>query len=248
MKDPNRTSPIETPRDPWGDRDELRRALDRPELDDFDTAGGPSQPLPEPARRAAYDLATALGRCRLHGVDLACDDGVLPLEVARAAMEQWVAALDDLVRIASELSARFDRAADSLEIEDLCLNLLGDRLDAWAAFLAIDEAYETAQEETDAGFSTPLLPLFEAIERYDEALLGQLDILAIVADIPMLENWRAQLAPQFRDFLPWFLDGRIEQTAAALDQVALALAPDPAPAGRVAPRTASQVPAGELDD
>jgi hypothetical protein len=202
----------------WGDREALREALDRPELDEFDH--GPGCERSQQACRAAYSLAVALGYCRLHGLDLGEDGGVLPFEVAQAAMTRAIAGLENLVEIAGELPARAAGAADSIEIETLCLNLLRRRLEMWAAFVAIDEAYAAALHENDdcdAALPSRLVPLLDAIDRYDEALLRQLDVLSIVARIPMLAKWKDQLAAEFQMFLPWFLDGTIEQRAQEIE-------------------------------
>src|SRR5262249_5729213 len=155
------------------------------ELDFFDKADRPESEELETARRAAVDVAIALGRCRLHGVDLAEDDGVLPLKLAQAAVPRLIAALDRRATIACDLENRLNQAAAPIEIEDLCLNLLRDRLDAWAAFLAIDEAYAATRETegmSAAVLPSELLPLLQAIDRYDEALQAQLDVFTMVAD------------------------------------------------------------------
>jgi hypothetical protein len=218
--------------DLWGDACELHAALDRHELDFFD-GGRPAAEAPDSARRAAVDLAVALGRCRLHGVALPPeDDGVLPLEIAQAAAARLIDGLGEAGLIARGLGERFDEATDPIEIEDLCLELLSVRMDAWAAFLAIDEAYAAALEDEDKDEALPsrLMPLLDAIDRYDEALLDQLDVLSIVARTPALGNWRARLAPEFAESLPWFLDRTvIEREAAQIEREALAWEP-PVPA------------------
>ena len=43
-------------------------------------------------------------------------------------------------------------------------------------------------------------------------------LLSVTAGLPLLENWRLMLVEPFREHLPWWLDGRLEHTAAAIER------------------------------
>lgn len=223
----------ETTADAWGERAALRAALERSELEAFAAAAAaaPVGPLPEAARKAALGVAVALGRCRLSGVDPGDDGGILSAEVATAATTALVEVLERGAARAGGLGERFDAAIDPIEPEHDALDLLRLRMDAWAAFLAIDEASQAALEDEDgegpgAAFEAGLAALLDALDAYDAELRAQLDVLSIVADTGLLDHWRTGLAPEFAATPPWWLDGSLEREAQRLDRQALELAPD----------------------
>src|SRR5262249_34712833 len=119
---------------PAGCVDALRAALVQEELAEFGRAG----PVTERAREAACDLAVAVGRCRLFGSEPGEDlDGTLPAPVALAAAVALAERLRGWAEEASTLGRRWDENDDPIEAEDLCLDLLEMRMDAWAAYVAI---------------------------------------------------------------------------------------------------------------
>src|SRR4051794_13480033 len=108
-------------RDPVGCLEDLREALAQAELDEFD-APGPAGVSSEGARTAAYDLAVALGRCRLFGVEPGDElDGTLPGAVALAAASVLEGHLRGWAEEARTLGQHWDETADPVEAEDLCL-------------------------------------------------------------------------------------------------------------------------------
>ncbi len=210
--------------DPPRWRIEVQEALSQPALAAFDAgaAEGPD------ARRAAYRLAVALGHCRLFGIDLGAEDGTLSAAVALAAAEQLIAYLGEWEEDARRLPSRWERAAELVESADCVLDLLVARMEAWAAFLAIDEGYRDCLESVasqEARFAAVLDGIFPALGRLDAAMHEHLDLFSLAADTQLLENWRNLLAPEFRAGLPWWLDGTLEKTARGVAEQALAWQP-----------------------
>jgi hypothetical protein len=207
--------------DPFGYRDDLRDALSDPEL---------SEPAPA-GDRAAYRVARALGRCRLFGVAPGDDlDGVLPAPLAAAAAAELTRLLTTWADEARRLGERWDAAIDPSEADNLCAGLLGARMSAWAVGVALEEAYLDCAEEDPAraALAAAIDGMQDALDRFDEGLEGHTDVLATVAGTKLLEGWRTQLAPAFREDLPWWLDGRLEEAAQACDAGAARTLPGPA--------------------
>jgi hypothetical protein len=86
--------------------------------------------------------------------------------------------------------------------------LLEARMDAWAAFLAIDDAYAVAS--IDAGDSTAALAdvvdsLVDSLEDLDAALRLHPAPLHVAAGTSLISNWRTLLSPAYRACPPWWL-------------------------------------------
>lgn len=203
--------------DPLGCRAALAEALAAPALEAFDA---PAASSPE-APAAAYQVAVALGRCRLFGVELGEADGVLPPGMALAAARYLSGLLPWLVEDARTLPERWDEQRTAAEAEELCLELLEARMETWAAYVALDEAFA---ESLDPGDQPPhshtanaLAHILDDVPRrfddFDRALFEQIPLLATAANTELLNNWRALLAQPYREFLPWWLDGTLEQAA-----------------------------------
>lgn len=212
--------------DPAGCRDGLHAVLTLPELAEFDQPG----PISARGRHAAYELAAALGRCRLFGVAPGDDlDGTLTTPLALAAARVLRDLLESGITDARELGERWDAAAEAHAAEDLCLNLLESRMECWAAYLAIDEAYAECMEAQDTdlgGFTGILDSLLAAIETFDQELQRQSGLLSVAAETELLQNWRNLLAAPYREPLPWWLDGSLEEAARRVQQEALTSQPD----------------------
>jgi SNF2 family DNA or RNA helicase len=211
------------PPDPLGWRLEVQEALAQPDLAAFDRGEDTAA-----ARRAAYRLAAALGHCRLFGVDLGELDGSLDVAVGLGAAVQWEEYLRDWVEDAECLGRRWEQASEEIEALDFTLDLLIARMEAWAVFVAIDEAYQSCLETADpkrVPFATVLDESFVALDRFDKSLQEQADLLALAADTRLLENWRQALAPEYRTALPWWLDGSLEADAAHLAEQGLTWQP-----------------------
>lgn len=199
--------------DPRGCREDLRDALTDPDLA---KVGGDGQTAPDGAR-AAYRLALSLGRCRLFGVEPGDElDGILPVYLALAAVAELTRLLQGRAEYAASLAERWDRAVDPAEADNWCAGLLGIRMEAWAAGIALDEALLDGEQEGGSLASV----LAEAIDRFHDALdlfdaklQEQVAILATITHTHLLDNWRALLAPVYQEDLPWWLDGRLEEAA-----------------------------------
>src|SRR5258708_7346232 len=117
------------PGDGW--RTELTIALNQPELvlPELNT---------EPAQRAAYWLAVVLGHCRVEGVELGAMNGSLPVTVALAAGQRLGWLLSGWTRDAEDMEKQLEEAEGEVEANELCFELLEARVQAWAAYVAVD--------------------------------------------------------------------------------------------------------------
>jgi hypothetical protein len=161
---------------------------------------------------AAYALALGLGRCRLFGVRLAdAEDFTL----TPGAFEIAATHLAGRLRIATERSGHriVDAHGAGHLHHNVALELLEQRMDAHAAYLALDEAYAAARYEShpDAEqMSVRLNRVRRLISLFDGNLKNQLPLLRLAASTYLLDNWRRLLAPVYRDLPPWWLDGCLE--------------------------------------
>jgi hypothetical protein len=218
------TDPHDTHADSPGYVHDLRAALARPELRDLDRP----EPPGDDARAAAYELALALGRCRLCGTEVGVNlPSTLSTPWPVAAAEVLEKYLGEWAEDARTLAERWERADDMVEAEDLCLGLLRARMEAWAVWVAVDDVYQDGLERgnADPRLASALDRLMDALERLDEGLREEIDLLSLAAGTNLLDNWRAQLAPRYRDNPPWWLDGTLEGAARRLDERALATQP-----------------------
>jgi len=204
--------------DPYGYRDDLRDALTDPDL----KALGPD------GERAAYRVALALGRCRLFGVAPGDDlNGVMPAPMATAAASDLTRLLLAWAAKAGRLGELWDATDDPAEADNLCAGLLGARMSAWAVGFALDEAYADCLEGDPArsALAAAIDRMQNALDPFDEELERHSDVLATVTGTRLLDGWRAFLAPAFREDLPWWLDGRLEEAAEQLKAEAAATLP-----------------------
>ncbi|MBI2100876.1 MAG: hypothetical protein HYT47_02570 [Candidatus Vogelbacteria bacterium] len=199
--------------DSLGCLDRLRGALASPALDGFDRDDPPSQE----AKEAALEAATALGYCRLFGVEPGEDlDGTLPVPIAQAALEVLNQNLMTWTSDAEHLESEMDGTTHPVEAENLCFGLLESRMGSWAADVSIHEAYLACVSESNPqseSFGVALDALTERFDRFDEALRAKADWLAVAAETQLLENLRGLLKGEYRDLLPWWLDGTLERVA-----------------------------------
>ena len=96
--------------------------------------------------------------------------------------------------------------------EHLALELLEARMDAHAAYLALDEAYAAALYDGSPevpAMSRRLTQVRRLINLFDGNLQKNLPLLRLAASTYLLDNWRRLLAPTYRDCPPWWLDGCI---------------------------------------
>ncbi len=223
--------------DPFGCTEDLRDALTDPDLE---KVGNDGQTGPDGAR-AAYRLALTLGRCRLFGVDPGEEfDGVLPSRLALAAASELTRLLLSQSDEAANLGERWDRAVDPSEADNLCAGLLSTRMEAWAVGLALDEAQEDCEEEERSHASAladAIDRVQDALDRFDVPLEAQTEVLATIANTRLLDNWRALLAAPYKDDLPWWLDGRLEEAACCTEEEAVRTLPGPTAWAEVRNRT-----------
>ncbi len=207
-------------------RDALRSALSSAWLDRIGLTGeGPKEAL-----QAAWRLACDLGWCRLLAVQLAGQDGSLTVPWALAAARAGKATLTGWTGDAASLSRRWADCDNPLEGEELCLGLFENRMDAWACYVAIDEAYLDCLQDRDERaslFSALVNELLEQMNGFDRALQGESELLSLTAGSGLLDSWRQHLAGEFREPLPWWLDGRLERLAMQAQERALATLPGP---------------------
>jgi hypothetical protein len=135
--------------------------------------------------------------------------------MALAAAEE----LKDFLRAWTDETAllgdRFDRC-EPLEGEEITTSFVERRLEAWAALVAIDDAYVSViEKQADAidSLSDSLDEVLGALCEFDSALRSQAGLLSVATDTNLLENWRRMLAPEFQKGLPWVLDGTLEAVA-----------------------------------
>ena len=88
-------------------------------------------------------------------------------------------------------------------------------MEAWAAFVAIDEAYhdcKLAREPVAAQFESALDRLLDALDRFDDVLQepDNLALLSLLTGTQLLKNWKQLLAGHYREVFPWWLDGTLE--------------------------------------
>lgn len=161
----------------------------------------------------AHDVALSLGRCRLFGVKLADTED---FTLTPAAFERAAAELIDLVKGASRWATQLETTADSYSPylhRNLALELLEIRMDAHAAYFALDEAYAAGIYECEPAaemMGRRLNQVRRVISLFDGNLQKQIPLLRLAASTFLLENWRRLLAPAYRDLPPWWLDGCLE--------------------------------------
>ncbi|MBM3281708.1 MAG: hypothetical protein FJY91_03200 [Candidatus Harrisonbacteria bacterium] len=179
---------------------------------------------------AAFKLAKSLGMCRLFGVNASTLIDCLSVSVAIAAAGELQTRLGDWIQRADDAEAEW-LASESFGRLDACCTLLENRMEAWAIFRVLLESHATCFERT--GFEASrllnrLLAISELTMKFDTALQEQdrLELLSTIVDLPLLDNWRAFLADEFQQHLPWWLDGTLERVGDEVEQQALSLLPD----------------------
>ena len=211
MTDLHKHDPI---RDPLGLSVLLGEALANRSLKQI--AGGAASTPADQA--AALELAMVLGKCHKVGVELGSADGVLPVPVAIAAAHGMVTRLGLLLAEAQSLGARWETALDQIEMNDILIYALRDRIDMYAAYSELIEADLSALEgrepgraELDAaiGQVTPLLG------EYDDALWAERELLSLVADLPLLKTYSNLMTKAGAEILPWWANGSLVEIAQA---------------------------------
>ena len=184
-----------------------------------------------PHQNAVFWVAIALGNCRLHGVDPEEYDGLLTISMAAAAIRAANRLLKDYERKLIDCSINFDELDEDATI--CACQVIADRMDLWAADIAITETWELAIDEEELGHREldDLVVLFsENVLQIDEALEKCSALLYTAASTNLLSNWRQLLAPKYKSVLPWWLDGSIESEMQTAASFAASIIPADAPA------------------
>jgi len=192
--------------------EELEEALEAASLEEFETQE--PKAVSEEAKRSAYQLAVALGRCRVFGVQVPPDiDGCLHPPVAIAAAEVGEALLRRWTEYVKQLDIRLVHAEPELA-ETMGAELLEARMEALFVLEALSEAQDASWNEPAS------IELGDAVNRYVDALAafdkalqtpGTIGLLSTAVHLPLLENWRQSLAGHYKEVLPWWLDGTLER-------------------------------------
>ena len=192
--------------------EELQEALEAASLEEFETRE--PKAVSEEAKRAAYQLAVALGRCRAFGVLVPVDiDGTLHPQVAIAAAEIGETFLRQWIERAEQLDVRWVHAEPELA-ETMGAELLEARMEALFVLEALSEAQDASwNEPASAELGDAVNRYVDALEAFDKALQtpGTIGLLSTVVKLPLLENWRQSLAGHYKEVLPWWLDGTLER-------------------------------------
>lgn len=195
----------------------------RPHLAAFAAA----QDISREGRQAVWRLMMQAGWCRLLGVPIELPD--LSLGAVEAATRETWRYCRSLMKQLPRLGAEFDRASTQEEMNESCCSVLERRMELWAMMIALDDALEMLDQGASAG---EIKSLHRQVNRLD-GLLAELDLmlhgveelLGIVVDLPLLDNWRDMLAEEFSDTMPWWLSGELEQGTERRYEAALATMP-----------------------
>ena len=164
--------------------------------------------------KLCFDLAVALGRCRLFGVALRIDDFTLTAAAARLAAKGAIEAIRSELESAATLPVRLSSRRTYGE-RDYVLERLEARMDLWAAGVALAEAEEAVSEgadrrEDEVELSRSNRVVRSLTGRVDGNLQHRVKLLRPAAGTHLLTNWRRLLARGYRgeagEALPWWLD------------------------------------------
>lgn len=162
------------------------------------------QANPEQARQLALLAARGRGYAVLTG--LAGDPTVprLPPHVVRLAVPAAIAFFQKLSEMAADLGHRWDEEEDFDVRDKICLDALQNRLDALAIYCGL--FYPMSVEASGEALGELATQVRDAEAQYDATLRAEEELLASVADYPLLKNWRAVIAfPPVSERL-WFLE------------------------------------------
>lgn len=168
----------------------------------------------------AVAVISSFGFCRIYGISVPPDlkkrlKSPLPIELLAPAISGMLRLLELSTEDARSLPSRFD---NSEAFEDLshCTSILHSLMELWAMYIIIDDEYRLSlKENTDVYFEEKMHRLLDAFTVLDAEVQSeeQLQILSIVTELPLLDNWRKMLAKPYRKHLPWWLDGTLEEAA-----------------------------------
>ena len=170
------------------------------------------QTIPPPL---AVEAAVACGMCRLSGGF--APQVVFPTWLATAAAHWLVTQLDQATGEVRLLPEMFETCSGR-QAEQHVASLLRIRMDAWAAALQFDDVMQHVADRSTRPALEAATEAFEvALERFDRSLAGHEESLSIITGTALLDELRDTLAPDYRDPLPWWLDGTLEAAADRID-------------------------------
>jgi hypothetical protein len=175
---------------------------------------------------AAYEVHLYHGYCRLYGIAVPQDlqrrlTMHLLLFLAVPASVELLRILKHTATCAEELPAKFDKAEPFEDISH-CTSILHLLMETWATAISFEESFRFYVERTgdiDSKLGHQYDKILDAFRSLDSTLQDEekLGLLSVATELPLLENWRLMLAEPFREVLPWWLDGRLEAAARAIE-------------------------------
>lgn len=172
--------------------------------------------------QAAYSVLRYLGYCRLYGVSLPEDvdrriTGALLLYLSVPASMELIRRIKIGISLARELPERFDEA-EPFEDMSFCTSVLHLLMQFWATTLALEEGYRFYLAKTndiESKLGHQIDHVLVTISSLDSILQQEehIRLLSVATSLPLLENWRLMLAEPFKGYLPWWLDGCLEEAA-----------------------------------
>jgi hypothetical protein len=171
-------------------------------------------------RDTAVAIISALGFCRIYGIMIPIDlktqlASPLPIELLAPAISGMLRLLESSTDDARTLPSRFDDS-EPLEDRSHCSSILHSLMELWAMYIVVDDEYQRCLSDShDPSFKPWMHRLLDAFSRLDAEVQRdeQIQLLSIAAELPLLDNWRKMLAEPYREYLPWWLDGTLEDAA-----------------------------------
>ena len=168
-------------------------------------------------------LAQTLGYCRLFGITVPPDlDGSLPAPIAMTAAELILNVLQETDRDLDAYPELAQKLRTDEELQQLACDFLRIRMNAWASFVAIDEASLAADRDRvpeAESLSQKVLDAVSRLQAIDIAMQRDIELFSYAAKTRLLENWRRQLSEEYQLCLPWWLDGTLENVTSSMEDL-----------------------------
>lgn len=169
---------------------------------------------------AAVTIVSSLGFCKIFGITVPSEVGTklpspLPIEMLAPAISGMLKLLKATTECAQNLPVQFDNS-EPLEDQTHCTNILHSLMKLWAMFIVIDDEYQqNLCKRNDQNFHFWMDKLLNAFSELDNVVQReeQVYLLSIATELPLLNNWRSMLVEPYREVLPWWLDGTLEEAA-----------------------------------
>lgn len=142
---------------------------------------------------------------------------ILSESSAASAARELRMTLHASAHAAAHLPLHFHTASEAYR-EEVCLSLLESRLSAWAAFVAIDEAYAAAldQGSPSSELSENVDAVLAAIEAFDDVMHSTEPFWSsVAARTELTRNWIRHLTPPHRESPPWWMIAALRPSAPA---------------------------------